>query len=49
MWLYDESKLKDMDAKRCLQELRNLGYAIRQLYRESQFVDTGLIIDWSKK
>lgn len=45
----DESKLKDMDAKRCLQELRNLGYAIRQLYRESQFVDTGLIIDWSKK
>lgn len=49
MWLYNESKLNDMDAKRCLRELRDLGYNISQLYREGQFVDTGLIIDWSKK
>ena len=49
MWLYNESKLDDMDAKRCLQELRDLGYNISQLYRECQFVDVGLIIDWSKK
>lgn len=49
MWLYNESKLEDMDAKRCLRELRDLGYVIRQLYREAQFVDVGLIIDWSRK
>lgn len=49
MWLHNESKLEDMDAKRCLRELRDLGYAIRELYREAQFVDIGLIIDWSKK
>lgn len=49
MWLYNESKLEDMDAKRCLRELRDLGYTIRELYREGQFVDMGLIIDWSKK
>lgn len=50
MWLYDESKLEDMDAKRCISELRDLGYVIRQLYRtDVQFVDVGLIIDWSKK
>lgn len=49
MWLYNESKLEDMDAKRCLRELRDLGYSIRLLYREAQFVDVGLIIDWSKK
>lgn len=49
MWLYNESKLEDMDAKRCLRELRDLGYAVSELYRENQFVDIGLIIDWSKK
>lgn len=49
MWLYNESKLEDMDAKRCLRELRDLGYSIRLLYREAQFVDVGLIIDWSNK
>lgn len=49
MWLHNESKLDDMDAKRCLCELRDLGYAIRELYREAQFVDVGLIIDWSEK
>lgn len=49
MWLYNESTLSDMDAKRCLRELRDLGYAIRELYREGQFVDVGLIIDWSRK
>jgi len=50
MWLYNESKLDDMDAKRCLRELRDLGYVIRQFYQDSsQFSDVGLIIDWSKK
>ena len=50
IWLYNESKLEDMDAKRCIRELRDLGYVIRQLYRtDVQFVDVGLIIDWSKK
>ena len=49
MWLYNESKLDDMDAKLCLQELRDLGYNISQFYRECQFVDVGLIIDWSEK
>lgn len=49
MWLYNESKLEDMDAKRCLRELRDLGYVVRHLYREGQFVDVGLIIDWSRK
>ena len=50
MWLYNESKLEDMDAKRCICELRDLGYVISQFYRtDIQFVDVGLIIDWSKK
>lgn len=50
MWLYDESRLEDMDAKRCVRELRDLGYAIKQLYRtDVQSVDVGLIIDWGKK
>lgn len=50
MWLYNETTLDDMDAKRCIRELRDLGYVIRQLYRtDVQFVDTGLIIDWGKK
>lgn len=50
MWLYNESKLEDMDAKRCIHELRDLGYVISQLYRtDVQFVDVGLIIDWGRK
>lgn len=50
MWLYSESCLEDMDAKRCIRELRDLGYAIKQFYQDgSQFVDVGLIIDWSEK
>ena len=49
-WLYNESKLDDMDAKRCVRELRDLGYTIRQFYQDgSQFSDVGLIIDWSRK
>ncbi len=40
MWLYSESRLEDMDAKRCIRELRDLGYAIKQFYQDgSQFVD----------
>ena len=50
MWLYDESRLEDMDAKRCICELRDLGYVISQFYRtDIQFADVGLIIDWGKK
>lgn len=50
MWLYNENALNDMDAKRCIKELRDLGYAIKQLYNDaSYFVDTGLLIDWGKK
>jgi hypothetical protein len=50
MWLYNETTLEDMDAKRCIRELRDLGYAIRQLYKsDSYFVDSGLLIDWGKK
>ena len=49
MWLYNENRLEDMDAKRCIKELRDLGYAIRQLYNSSSyFADVGLIIDWGK-
>jgi gp48 len=50
MWLYNETALEDMDAKRCIRELRELGYSLKQLYRsDSYFADVGLIIDWSKK
>lgn len=49
-WLRNETTLDDMDARRCIRELRDLGYAIEQLYRtDVQSVDVGLIIDWSKK
>lgn len=50
MWLYKEDELEDMDAKRCIKELRELGYSIKQLYDGSgYFLNVGLIIDWSKK
>ncbi len=50
MWLYSESHLEDMDAKRCIRELRDLGYVVSQFYNGSNyFADVGLIIDWSNK
>jgi gp48 len=49
MWLYIETELDDRDAKRCIKELRDLGYTVSHFYKEgSQFVDVGLFIDWGK-
>ena len=49
-WVYNESRLEDIDAKRCIRELRDLGYVVSQFYNGSNyFADVGLIIDWSKK
>lgn len=48
MWLYNESKLSDVDAVRVIKELRDLGYNVSQYYREAQFVDVALVISWDK-
>lgn len=48
MWLYNESKLSDVDAVRVIKELRDLGYDVSQYYREAQFVDVALVISWDK-
>ena len=50
MWLYDESRLSERDAcaAKVIKELRNLGYKVKQYYKESQFVDVALVISWEK-
>ena len=52
MWLYDttnELSKHDACAAKVVRELKDLGYSVRQYYREgSQFVDVALVIDWEK-
>lgn len=48
-WLYDETNLKDKDAKRAIALLRKNGFELRLHYQEMQFVDIGLEISWGKQ
>lgn len=44
-WLYSESSLSG-ESKKAVDKLRELGYELSLYYKESQFVDMGLIIKW---
>lgn len=44
-WMYNESSLAS-EKKKTVDELRRLGFEVKLLYKESQFVDIGMIISW---
>jgi len=47
-WLVNEEEKLEDAAKMVITKLRECGYHLSLLWKESQFVDFGLVIDWSK-
>ena len=50
MWLYGTNELakRDACAAKVVRELIDVGYKVKQHYKESQFVDVALVISWDK-
>lgn len=51
MWLYgtvNELAKRDACAAKVVKELIDMGYKVKQHYKESQFVDVALVISWEK-
>ena len=51
MWLYgtiNELAKRDACAAKVVRELIDVGYKVKQHYKESQFVDVALVISWDK-
>ena len=51
MWLYstvNELAKGDACAAKVVRELIDMGYEVKQHYKESQFVDVALVISWEK-
>nr|DAY00265.1 MAG TPA: hypothetical protein [Caudoviricetes sp.] len=47
-WLVNEEEKLEDAAKMVITKLRECGYHLSLFWKESQFVDFGLVIDWSK-